>query len=287
MTSPHPDDVLADLVDGRLDDAASADLRAHLAGCEACRAVHDDLVAARAAARMLRHEPEMPADLLASVGRALDAAGDRAPDARRDGPDRPGATRPGSPALASPTGKTSMVSRWWRPAAAAAALLVAVAGYLLVVGRGPAIDLPGEAAGHLQAIESRRLALAVRTTDPVELERFFSSAGVPVRVIDLAMMRIGLQGGLAHTLGGHRAALYSYQTAEGRLLVCQMFEGRLEELPPPSETRDANGFRFQVYTRGSVTLVFWQEGDLVCVLASDLPAVEVIELAIAKAMAPA
>jgi hypothetical protein len=36
-----------------------------------------------------------------------------------------------------------------------------------------------------------------------------------------------------------------------------------------------------------VTVVFWQEGDLVCVLASELPAAEVVALAVAKAMAPA
>jgi hypothetical protein len=36
-----------------------------------------------------------------------------------------------------------------------------------------------------------------------------------------------------------------------------------------------------------VTLAFWQEGELVCVLAAELPAAEVVALAIAKAMAPA
>jgi hypothetical protein len=33
--------------------------------------------------------------------------------------------------------------------------------------------------------------------------------------------------------------------------------------------------------------VFWQEGELVCVLASDRPMEEVVALAVAKAMAPA
>ena len=66
-----------------------------------------------------------------------------------------------------------------------------------------------------------------------------------------------------------------------------MFEGRLADLPPPADVREQNGFPFQFYTRGVITVVFWQEGDLLCVLASELPAAEVIALAQAKAMAPA
>jgi hypothetical protein len=39
-----------------------------------------------------------------------------------------------------------------------------------------------------------------------------------------------------------------------------------------------------VYERDGVTSVFWQEGTVVCVLASDLPREEVVQLAYAKAM---
>ena len=65
-----------------------------------------------------------------------------------------------------------------------------------------------------------------------------------------------------------------------------MYEGRLAELPAADETHREKGFDFHVYTREGVTLVFWQEGELVCVLAADLPAAEVLALAVAKAMAP-
>lgn len=269
--STHPGEQLVDFVDGRLDDAAAAGVRAHLASCAACRAVHDELRVAREAAATLRDDDiAMPADLLASVTRALDA-------------------ETATPAAAAPAIAPTQPStrlRWplWAGAAAAAVFLA----FVLFGPRQAPLDLPAQAARDFGAVESRALAFAVQATEAAALERYFAgSPGPRVRVIDLAMMNIVLEGGLRHTLDGRESALYSYRTPSGARLVCQMYEGRLADLPPPAEVRDENGFRFQVYTRGAVTLVFWQEGDLVCVLASELPASEVIALAVAKAMAPA
>jgi hypothetical protein len=137
-------------------------------------------------------------------------------------------------------------------------------------------------------VASRSLPLALQTSDAAVLERYFADTPGPrVRVIDLAMMDIVLEGGARYSLAGHASALYSYRTPSGARLVCQMYDGLLSDLPPPQDVRDENGFRFQIYKRASVTLVFWQEGELVCVLASELPASEVVALAVAKAMAPA
>jgi hypothetical protein len=63
-----------------------------------------------------------------------------------------------------------------------------------------------------------------------------------------------------------------------------MYEGRLASLPQPDEVRDHGGIRFQVYRKGKLTLVFWQEGAVVCVLASDAESDDVIQLAYAKAV---
>jgi hypothetical protein len=48
--------------------------------------------------------------------------------------------------------------------------------------------------------------------------------------------------------------------------------------------RENNGIRFHVYRKDGLTLVFWQEGTVMCVLASDAPGEEVIQLAFAKAV---
>jgi len=269
-TTAHPGELLVELVDGRLDEGAASTIRGHLAACDACRAIHADLVAAQSAAVRLRADVAMPADLLASVTRALDAeeASTLAPAPARD--------------------RERFVPGWRWPLWTGAAAAAVVLAFVLFGPRDVDLDLPAQAARDLEAVGSRTLPLDAQVSDAAALERYFAeSAGPRVRVIDLAMMGIVLEGGVRHTLDGHQSALYSYRTPSGARLVCQMYEGRLADLPPSDEVREQNGFRFQIYTRGAVTLVFWQEGELVCVLASELPADDVIALAIAKAMTPA
>jgi anti-sigma factor RsiW len=271
----HPGDSLVDYVDGRLAAADAERVRAHLDVCAECGAIHRELATARDAARALRTEPLMPADLMASVSRALDA------ETRRP------ASTPARALAAAPGVRVHPV---WRGLVAAAAVAALVAVYLQVAHM-PAprrLDVPTLAARDLRAVGSPSLPLELQVVDASALERYFAETRGPrVRVIDLGMMNITLEGGLRHALAGQPSALYSYRTPSGARLVCQMYEGRLADLPPLAEIREQNGFRFQVYTRDGVTLVFWQEGELVCVLASELPADEVIALAQAKAMAPA
>ncbi len=267
MSTAHPGDRLVDFVDGRLDAASADAVRAHLAVCADCRAVETELRAAVAASAALRDEAiEMPADLLASVSRALDAETVRA-------------------AALVPATRIHPVIRVLVSAAAVAALVVL---YLQVGTPRPASDVPTLVARDLAALGSRSLPFAVQARDAATLERYFAaSSGPRIRVIDLAMMEIALEGATRHMLAGRPSGLYSYQTPSGARMVCQMYEGQLADLPPPESVRDGNGFRFRIYTRGGVTLVFWQEGELVCVLASELPPADVLALAIAKAMTPA
>lgn len=271
----HLDEQLLDYIDGRLDVPATATVRAHLDVCADCRALHRDLVTARDAAVVLRQEAPMPADLLAAVSRALDAEGTSHSRTAHDNAVQDIAAPRVHPILRVALGGLA--------AAALVLLYLQVGGVRVPSGQ----DLPALVARDARAVGSSSLPLAQTSSEAAVLERYFADTPGPrVRVIDLAMMQITLEGGARHVLDGHPSALYSYRTPSGGRLVCQMYEGRLADLPPPAEVRESNGFRFQVYTRDAVTLVFWQEGDLVCVLASELPAEEVIALAQAKAMAP-
>lgn len=287
--SAHPEEVLQDFLDGRLTGEAAHDVRAHLETCAPCRTVRDELMVARDAVATLRDaDVTMPADLLASVQRALDAEVARvavAPVAA--------APVPAASAAAPANLSDEPLARWavtrrrrWTAVAAAAAVLVA---YLMLGNRTTPLDLPAQAARDLGAVGSRSLLLELRTSEAAALERYFADApnGPRVRVIDLGMMGIPLEGGVRHVLDGRPSALYAYRTPSGARLVCQMYTGRLSDLPTPDNAIDNKGFHFQIYDRGGITVVFWQEGDLVCVLASELPASEVIALAVAKAMAPA
>ena len=119
------------------------------------------------------------------------------------------------------------------------------------------------------------------------LEAHFTRTGLAgIRVLDLAMMGFVLEGGSRHDLGGRPSALYVYRDRSGRPLVCQMYAGSLADLPLTGDLRDNGRFRFHVYSEGGATTVFWQEGPIVCALASRMPLDDVVALAFAKAMLP-
>jgi hypothetical protein len=118
------------------------------------------------------------------------------------------------------------------------------------------------------------------------VEAFFRERGIPfrTRVLDLGMMNYQIRGGRVHRLGGKPSAFFVYEGEGGKTLVCQMYPGRLEQLPSADEVRNHRGFRFQVYRQQSITVVFWQEGEVVCVLAGDFGEQEIVALAFEKAM---
>ena len=69
-------------------------------------------------------------------------------------------------------------------------------------------------------------------------------------------------------------------------MLCEMFAGKMTDLPATTEVREHNGIRFQLYHTDNLTAVFWPEGAVICVLISDAPPEQVTQLAFAKAMLP-
>ena len=284
--SGHLDDArIQDALDGRLGPGPLADVREHVRGCAACAERWEAYEAfKRSAARLA--EVAVPGAVGEGVQAALDAE-----DGRRGGGwlDRP---------------------RWLAAAVAAAAVVAVGLGAWIalrpsttvveketVPGQtaGPGATVPSDAAASalprrvaqdFRAFRSGAAALAVETADPAALERHLAGQGLgfPVRVFDLAMMRQTLLGGGLGDVAGGRSALFAYRGADGALVVCQMYRGTLAELPPPLERREHDGIPFQVYRDGELTVVFWPEGGVVCVLVGDGPAESVIALALAKAM---
>ena len=117
-------------------------------------------------------------------------------------------------------------------------------------------------------------------------EKFFATRGLGyrTRVFDFGMMGFRLVGGAVRRVGGGQSALFAYQGGSAGRVLCQMYEGSTSDLPPADEERETNQIRFRVYRRGSVTLVFWQEGPVACALASDADPQGVFDLAVAKAV---
>ncbi|MBI4419359.1 MAG: hypothetical protein HY560_00910, partial [Gemmatimonadetes bacterium] len=157
---------------------------------------------------------------------------------------------------------------------------------VLVLARDGRPDFVQAATRDFATFRAAALRLDLETSQPAALERHFASAGVPfpTRVFDFGMMGYELAGGTVHRLSGRPSALFAYRGAAGDRLVCQMYRGEVAELPAPAEEREHNGIRFLIYRAGDLTLVFWQEGAVVCVLVGEGDPEAAIQLAYAKAV---
>jgi hypothetical protein len=118
------------------------------------------------------------------------------------------------------------------------------------------------------------------------MEKFFSDEGISfkTRVFDLGMMSYRLVGGRVHQLINRKSALFVYRGKGDTILVCQMYLGLVTELPADAVRRENKGIQFYIYRTNGLTVAFWQEGAVICVLTSDVDPEEVVQLAFAKAM---
>ncbi len=273
MTEPilHPTDALHELLDGRLDPRRRAEVESHLEACARCRRDAELLRASREAIRAADH--------------AVSASNDVAFETRiRAVLDREDHTATVPRFLVPPRQR----SVWLLLAAAVAIVAVFFASrWMLSPLSTPPADLVADAVGGLTAVRDGRLALDQVAEPPDALEAYFARSSIefPVRVLDLGMMGWRVSGGRVHRIGDHPSALYLYRDQRGRLLACQMFAGRMGELPAGAEHFSHGEISFAVYERSGMTAVFWAEGNVLCVLVSDLPRDEVVGLATAKAMA--
>ena len=129
MNCEHYETAIDDSVDGTIDAAAAAALRAHLEGCADCRALADDFRAIRTAARTLeRHQP--PARTWHRIAAAVGEA---------DNPERRN-----SVAADRQAGGFAWFS--WRPLAAAAAVLLMLSATWVMLQPG-AQPAPAVTAG--------------------------------------------------------------------------------------------------------------------------------------------
>lgn len=264
MEPVHFEDEIQELLDGRLSLGERARVEEHLEACSECGRAWQALRFAKRAARAGLPATHLPTEVVARVSAALDLE-----DRRVASPSHPAAT-------AVPRRRPVLVY----------GLLAAVAVGLLVFLFVGSPSLPAAASRDYDRYRAGELRLDLQTASPAELEGFFTQQGIRfrTRVFDLGMMGYRLVGGRVHALAGRRSALFVYRGLRNQILVCQMYEGDTRELPRAAERRRHGGFTFFIFHRGDQTLVFWQEGSVTCVLASDANPEEVIDLAFAKAM---
>jgi hypothetical protein len=150
----------------------------------------------------------------------------------------------------------------------------------------PRLDLPSEVARNYREYRTEKIRLTLATSDVKEMEKFFSDEQIPfeTRVFDLGMMNYQLLGGRIHRLGTHKSAFFVYSGKGNAILVCQMYLGAVRELPAGAVLRENNGIRFYIYRKKDLTVAFWQEGAVICVLTSEIDSEQLIQLAFAKAV---
>ncbi len=266
--APHPIDAIQEALDVRLSAAQRSDLDAHLATCARCRREFATLAWTKTQTAGMRVAVAIPAQLDAPLIRALDTVD--AAETRRHGG--------GARAL-----DLSRIARGWWPAAAALAAAV-----LLLVwwARPPSAGQSAveQVAEDYRAFRGGQLALGVETRDEAEVEAYFNRGGLPftMTVADFSATQHDIAGGVTHRLSGRPAALFVYRNRSDIPIICQMFQGRLQDLPAPDQRLIQRGAEFLVYTRGEITAVFWQEDDLTCVLVGDHARDVMVRLAFAK-----
>ena len=274
-TPRHYKDELQDWLDQRLDAATCDAVERHLETCAECRREYEAMAWTKQQTSQRLAAPPAPAELRARILQALRAA-----------PPPVEVVAEVSVAEAEPeTADPAFWRQHLRPllAAAAVVLLTAIlaAAWLLK----PAA-LPDVMARDYRAYQAQQLALELTTGDVRTMETYFAGHGVAfnTRVFDLGMMNYRLVGGRVQQPGARPRALFVYRGAGEQKLVCQMFQGRVGELPKGATLRENKGIQFHIYQKEKITAVFWQEGAVVCVLASDLAPEQVVQLAFAKAM---
>jgi Putative zinc-finger len=292
VDTPHFKEELQELLDNRLSGATRLEIEKHLAVCEECRRELRALSWAKELSRQHYEVDSTPDRFQQGILAALD----REDLSQRD--------------------KAGPLGNWWTSRKAIfvySLLLVTTVGLILFyfvlrkpTGKQPELgqqptpgkkeglpsgphsreDLPSAVANDYISYKAGGLPLMLTTQHVKQMEKFFSENGIPfqTRVFDLGMMNYRLLGGRVHKLGTRQSAFFVYRGKDNAILVCQMYPGQITELPSEAVEREHKGIRFYAYRVKEMTLTFWQEGAITCVLASDIDPEEVVQLAFAKAI---
>jgi len=265
---PEREMALHAYLDGELDDAAAADMDAHLAGCAVCRAELERLDALSAAVRRGLAVGGAAAAGYGRPGAAVrgaEPAGQSAPDTLRAGV-RAALGRlyhPDTQDVAAGSRAPRFARRRpaWREAAAAAVILLAVAGGY-AIGAERSRDVAGNAAArellssHLRALLPGRLT-DVTTSDRHQVKPWFAGRlDFAPPVPELAGAGFPLVGGRIDFFAGERAAAIVYMRRR-HVIDLYMLPARPDlGLPAPAQA--------------GYNLVAWREGPLQLVAISDV-----------------
>ena len=114
----------------------------------------------------------------------------------------------------------------------------------------------------------------LRTDRVDELRQYYGQAGAfgfAETALDLRPMGYELVGGSVVTLAAHRSTMTVYRSGRG-LLLCHRLDAF--EMPLPAGAEIIDGLAF--YTLDGITICIQHIGNMLCLMASDLPRAEFI-----------
>lgn len=101
---------------------------------------------------------------------------------------------------------------------------------------------------------------------------------------DLTAMNLRPVAGLVRDIDGRKILVAIYQ-GQGGTLFCYTFLGSEKDAPPNAAKffDSAKKMNFYAFSRGAINAVLHQEGEVICVLAAEMPMQELLHLVRSKA----
>ncbi len=258
MKCEEAQELIAALIDHEIGEPERAAIEAHFEGCSSCRAIYNYQLALKRAVH------ETGANLKAPV--ALRESILRDPRIFRPKPD-------------------VELRRTWRPylrpalTTALLALLVLPALYLMRPAAKPlslrALEVHEKIAGGEMSFIPGASAEEIKET----LSRSAAGAFTPM-AYDLTALKLKAVGGAVQNFDGRKVLVTVYQ-GNGLTVTCYTFLGAESDAPPSAERvyDEIKKINFYIYSRDGINAVLHREGNLVCILASSLPAPRLLGLA--------
>lgn len=158
-----------------------------------------------------------------------------------------------------------------------AAIAIAFLAYTII--RRPAI--PAVVSQDYTSVAGAVLVPEVRQANARELAAALDAAqpGLGASVPDLGRVGYRLDGGGVHAVVGRRGIVAIYHNTLQDLVVWQVFEGAIADLPATTDVRERAERHYYVHHKSAYALVFWQDGPRVNVVTSSLPAEQVVAIA--------
>ena len=257
MRCDEAQELITARVDGELTPGEELAIEAHLKTCDACRGAFAAELQLKQQIRFARRAVAAPASLRQAIEAKL--TGQRAVAGA--------ASNPGA-------------WRWlgglgWRPAFAAAVLLLALAGSIYTLWPEQNIALAAlEIHGSILSGET----LLAPSDNVAELRaglaRAVDDRFRPV-ALDLSLMKLYPVSGFVQRIGDRHVLVTVYQ-GDGPAVTCFTFLGSEADAPGNSERfYDADmQINFYSFSRGGVNGLLHREGEVICVLVSKMPAAD-------------